>query len=201
MGGCLGELITAPITGTATALTLGIIPSLKTFEKAERQESQPKTPRSIPQALASNVPFADSLGLDRGKPLTTPFGDPLTPFSYFSMFTNEQEVDPEVGKAARTLANMGLSPMGPEVTYHGGGIGEISVDGKRYLLNDEERAVALHEIGMRFAKEVNRNEDRLRRMEAKEGRKKVSAEVSNLGTKAKTAILRKYKPERKKPNE
>lgn len=195
------KLITAPITGTATALTLGIIPSLKTFEKAERQESQPKTPRSIPQALASNVPFADSLGLDRGKPLTTPFGDPLTPFSYFSMFTNEQEVDPEVGKAARTLANMGLSPMGPEVTYHGGGIGEISVDGKRYLLNDEERAVALHEIGIRFAKEVNRNEDRLRRMEAKEGRKKVSAEVSNLGTKAKTAILRKYKPERKKPNE
>jgi hypothetical protein len=196
------KLITSPVTGTATALSpLGLIPSVKSFEKLERQESQPKTPKSITQAAAGNVPFADSLGLDRGKPLVTPFGDPLTPFSYLSMFTNEQEVDPEVGKAARTLANMGLSPMGPEVTYHGGGIGEISVDGKRYLLNDEERAVALHEIGMRFAKEVNRNEDRLRRLEAKEGRKKVSAEVSALGTKAKTAILRKYKPERKKPNE
>jgi hypothetical protein len=193
---------TSPITGTTTALSpLGLIPSFKSLEKLERQQEQPRTPKSATQAMAGTVPFAESLGLDRGKPLVTPFGEPLTPFAYFNMFTNEQQVDPEVGQAARTLAQMGLSPMGPEVTYHGGGIGEISVDGKKYLLNDEERAMVLRDIGLRFAKEVNRNSDRLKRLEAKEGRKKVQSEVSSLGTKAKTSVLRRYKPERKKPND
>jgi hypothetical protein len=197
------KLFAEPVSGTVTALSpLGLAPQVtKSIEKLERQESQPRTPKSVSQAVASTIPFAESLGLDRGKPLTTPFGDPLTPFTYFSMFSDPQEVTPEVGQAARTLSQLGLSPTGPEVTYHGQGIGEISVDGKKYLLNDTERAVALKEIGTRFAQEVNRNAEKLKRIEKKDGRQAVSREVSSLGTKAKTSVLRKYRPERKKSND
>lgn len=193
------KALSNPVTGTAIALSpLALVPSIKTAEKYDRANEQPRSPQNPAQAAMGSVPFADELGLDAGKPLTTPFGNPLTPFPFWSIFSNSQEVPPEVSKAARTLTDLGVSRLGPREEYFGWGMAEIANDGKRYLLNDEERSKVLQDIGSRFARKVNAESAKLRKIEAgAEGRKKVRSAITDLAAKARSEALMNYRPQKK----
>jgi hypothetical protein len=185
-----------PIVGTATALSpAAVIPSIKTVERLDRTQEQPRTPKSMGQAAMGSVPFSDELGLDPGKPLTTPFGQPLTPFPFWNVFSNTQEVPPEVGRAARLLSELGVSRLGPREEYFGWGMAEIAHEGKKYLLNDVDRSKVLQDIGTRFARKLNTEAPRLRKLEKSEqGRKKVRDAISDLAGKARAEALVQFKP-------
>jgi hypothetical protein len=189
------RIVTNPAVGTAVALSpLGMVPSIKTFEKLDRSSEQPRTPRSAAQAAMASVPFASELGLDAGKPLTTPFGNPLTPYPFWSIFSNTQEVPPEVGKAARTLADLGVARLGPSEEYFGWGMAEIAHNGKKYMLNDAQRARVLASIGSRFARLINQNTAKLRKIEtAADGREKVRDEISKYAKQARNEVLGAYR--------
>ncbi len=190
------KAVSNPAVGTAVALSpLALIPSIKSLEKLDRSTEQPRTPKTPGQAAMGSVPFADELGLDAGKPLTTPFGNPLTPYPFWSIFSNSQEVSPEVSKAAKVLTDLGVSRLGPREEYFGWGMAEIASEGKKYLLGDEERAKVLQDIGTRFANKVNANSQKLRKLESeKGGREKVRNAISDLAGKARSEALMRYKP-------
>lgn len=193
------KALSNPVTGTAIALSpLALVPSIKTAEKYDRANEQPRSPQNPAQAAMGSVPFADELGLDAGKPLTTPFGNPLTPFPFWSIFSNSQEVPPEVSKAARTLTDLGVSRLGPREEYFGWGMAEIAHDGKKFLLGDEERSKVLQDIGSRFARKVNAESAKLRKIEAgAEGRKKVRSAITDLAAKARSEALMNYRSQKK----
>lgn len=194
----LTKAFSNPIVGTAVALSpAAMIPSVKTLEKADRASEQPRSAQTPLQAAMGSVPFADEIGLDAGKPLTTPFGQPLTPFPFWSVFSNSQEVPPEVSKAARLLTDLGVSRMGPREEYFGWGMAEIAHDGRKFLLSDAERSAVLQDIGTRFANKLNAEAPRLRKLEAgKEGRKKVRDVITDLAGKARSEALSRYRPNR-----
>lgn len=191
------KLFANPFTGAAASLTIGIIPSVKTLEKVERMQYQPKAPKDIPQAIASSVPFANTLGLDMGQPMVTPFGEETTGFPFFSIMVNPQEVTETSRKAANLLAQFGITKLGTKEKYLGDGTSEVFNDGKRYLLSQEQRGRVLRQIGQTFAAMINANADKLRRLEKTKGKDAVSDEIDSYAKKARSKVLFSIAPARK----
>jgi hypothetical protein len=189
------RIVANPVVGTAVALSpVALVPSVKTLEKLDRSTEQPKSAQSAGQAVMASVPFASEIGLDAGKPLTTPFGNPLTPYPFWSIFSNTQEVPPEVGKAARVLTDLGVARMGPREEYFGWGVAEIAHSGKKFLLNDSERAQVLAKIGTKFARLINQNTAKLKKIEAGAGgREKVRDAVTEYAKQARSEALFAYR--------
>lgn len=196
MGGDPKKLIrlaTQPISGTTTALTLGIIPSLKTFEKAEKSNIQPRSPQDISQTLQAGVPFANSMGLDTGKPLYSPFGTSLTPYSYFTFLSRPQEGTSETKKAADILIDLGVSKQPPKLEYLGDSVVELSSDGKSYLLQPEERDQIIEEIGSELARKIIAEKSTLERLAKSKGRDAVSDKVGAMGTEIRKKVLQRHR--------
>jgi hypothetical protein len=191
------KLFANPFTGAAASLTIGAIPSVKTLEKVERMQYQPKAPKDIPQAIASSVPFANTLGLDMGQPMVTPFGEETTGFPFFSLMVNPQEVTETSRKAANLLAQFGITKLGTKEKYIGDGTSEVFNDGKRYLLSQEQRGRVLRQIGQSFAAMINANADKLRRLEKTKGKDAVSDEIDSYAKKARSRVLFGMAPARK----
>jgi hypothetical protein len=189
----LTRLLSNPVVGTAVALSpAAIIPSFKSFEKIERVQDQPRSPRNAAQALAASIPFTDA-----GEPLVTPFGEPLSPFPFFSLLSNTQEVSPERGRAARLLADLGIDHRGPETEYLGWDLSEIAYDGDTYLLDETQRDRVLKDIGRMLANSINSESKELRSLlKEKEGRQKVRSRVSKMAKDAKAEALLSFKPVR-----
>jgi hypothetical protein len=189
------RIVANPVVGTAVALSpVAVIPSIKSLEKLDRSTEQPRSAQSAAQAVMASVPFASELGLDAGKPLTTPFGNPLTPYPFWSVFSNTQEVPPEVGKAAKVLTDLGVARMGPREEYFGWGVAEIAHEGKKYLLNDTERAQVLAKIGTKFARLINQNTAKLKRLEVgADGRDKVRDAIMEFAKQARSEALFTYR--------
>lgn len=187
----LTRLLSNPIAGTAVALSpAAIIPSFKSLEKIERVQEQPRSPRNAAQALAASIPFTDA-----GEPLVTPFGEPLSPFPFFSLLSNTQEVSPERGKAARLLTELGIDHRGPETEYLGWDLSEIAYDGDSYLLDEAQRDRVLKDIGRRLASSINSEAKELRTLlKEKEGRQKVRSRVSKMASDAKAEALLRFTP-------
>lgn len=191
------KLFANPLTGSAAALTIGAIPSVKTLEKVERMQYQPKAPKDIPQAIASSVPFANTLGLDMGQPMVTPFGEETTGFPFLSLMVNPQEVTETSRKAANLLAQLGITKLGTKERYTGDGTAEIFHNGKRYLLSQEQRGRVLRQIGQKFAALINANADKLRRLEKMKGKDAASDEIDSYAKKARSQVLFGFIPARK----
>jgi hypothetical protein len=196
MGGDFKKLIrlaTQPATGTATALTLGAIPSLKTFEKAEKSQIQPRSPQDIGQTLQAGVPFANSMGLDTGKPLFSVFGEPLTPYHFLTVAVNEQQTTPEARQAARVLIDLGISKNPQKFEYLGNGAVEIAYDGKFYLLSNDQRNEVIKQIGQGLAASIVREKDKLKKLQATKGRNAVNSRIDALADEARKKALRGVK--------
>jgi arsenate reductase-like glutaredoxin family protein len=170
---------------------------VKTLEKMERMQNQPKATKDIPQAIASSVPFANTLGLDMGQPMVTPFGEETTGFPFFSLMVNPQEVTETSRKAANLLAQFGITKLGTKEKYIGDGTSEVFNDGKRYLLSQEQRGRVLRQIGQSFAAMINANADKLRRLEKTKGKDAVSDEIDSYAKKARSKVLFGMVPARK----
>lgn len=192
------KIFANPASGTVAALTVGAIPTVKTVERLEKLGEQPTSPQNWRQAIAASVPFARTLGLDTGKPLTTPFGIPVSQYPFLSLFSTAQEVTPETAKAARLLIDIGVARMGPQELYAGNDVSEVMHDGKRYLLKNEQRAQVLRDIGKRFAELLNQNAKELRNIEAKDGKGAASSKVSSLAKQARSDVLFRFTPEPEK---
>jgi hypothetical protein len=198
MGGDFKKLIrlgTQPFSGTATALTLGAIPSLKTFEKLEKSNIAPRSPQDISQTLQAGVPFANSLGLDTGKPLYAPFGETLSPYSFFTFQAHPQEATPESRQAANILLDLGVSKQPPKLEYLGDGVVEVAHDGKYYLLGPDQRDEVIFNMGQDLARSIIREKDRLKKLEKDKGRDAVSDRVGALATEARKRALSRFRPQ------
>lgn len=191
------KLFANPFVGSAAALTIGAIPSVKTLEKVERMQYQPKAPKDIPQAFASSVPFANTLGLDMGQPMVTPFGEETSGYPFLSILVNPQEVTETSRKAANLLAQLGITKLGVKERYLGDGTSEVFHEGKRYLLSQEQRGRVLRQIGQTFASMININADKLRKLEKTKGKDAASDEINSYAKKAKSKVLFGLIPARK----
>lgn len=192
----LTRLATQPLSGTATALTMGVIPSLKTFEKLEKSNIQPRSPQDISQTLQAGVPFANSLGLDVGKPLYSPFGEELTPYNFFTFLSNSQEATEDSKKAAKILLDLGVSKQPPKLEYLGDGVVEVAHEGKYYLLPPEQRNRIIMQMGQDLAKSIIREKAKLQKLEKEKGRDAVSDRVGTLASEARKRALARFKPEK-----
>lgn len=189
----LTRLATQPATGTATALTLGVIPSLKTFEKVEKSNIQPRSPQDIPQTLQAGVPFANSMGLDTGKPLYSVFGTPLTPYSFLTVISSPQEGTPEKRKAADILIDLGVSKQPPKMEYLGDSVVELAVDGKTYLLPPEDRDQIIEEMGSELARKIVSEKSTLEKLANTKGRDAVSDRVGAMGVEIRKKVLQRHR--------
>jgi hypothetical protein len=190
------RLITQPATGSATALTLGVVPSLKTFEKAEKSNIQPRSPQDVSQTLQAAVPFGNALGLDTGKPLYSPFGEELSPYHFFTFLSNSQEATEDSKRAAKILIDLGVSKQPPKLEYLGDGVVEVAHDGKFYMLPPEQRNNLILRMGQELARTIVREKATLQKLEKQKGRDAVSDKVGTYAAEARKKVLRGFKPEK-----
>lgn len=197
------RLVTQPATGSATALTLGVVPSLKTFEKGEKsglpfisEGIQPRSPQDVSQTLQAGVPFANALGLDTGKPLYSPFGEDLTPYNFFTFLSNSQESTDDSKRAAKILIDLGVSKQPPKLEYLGDGVVEIAHDGKYYALPPEQRNDLILRMGQELARTIVREKSNLQKLEKDKGRNAVSDKVGIFAADARKKVLSRFKPEK-----
>lgn len=199
MGGDFKKLIrltTQPVTGSATALTLGVIPSLKTFEKLEKSHTSPRSPQDIPQTLQAAVPFSNAMGLDTGKPLFSVFGEKLSPYHFFTIGSNAQEVSPQAKRAGNILIGLGIAKNPQRLEYLGDGVIEVAHDGKNYVIPPEKRDQMMKEMGESFASSIIREDAALKKMAKDKGKEAAMNRVSTLATDARKKVLSRFRPEK-----
>lgn len=186
------KLLSRPVGGALGGTLIGG-PVVKDVEKLTRDDT-PRSPKTMEQIISSGIPFAQQMGLSTGLPMVNAMGEGITPYPMFSFLSRSQQSSEEVKKASALLNDIGILKEGVQEWMLDDNTVEVAIDGKRVLLDLDEREQVLSQIGKEFANGLNAKADKIRAMDFD----KAKQEVQRIQGNAREKVLRGWREKIKK---